>query len=107
MLEQLKKEIIMAKRKILGYFQISELFREDTQKKVVYFLVAERKSWDESGEIDDFLDENFYKALPAEFTEYSECVFESPYGVDETVAKLVAAGFDEQLLTEEINNWIE
>lgn len=107
MLEQLKKEIIMTKRKIVGYFQISELFREDTQKKVVYFLVAERKSWDESGELDDFFDENFYKALPNEFTEYSECVFESPYDVDETVAKLVAAGFDEQLLTEEINNWIE
>ena len=40
MLIQLKKEIIVAKRKIVGYFQISELFREDTQKKVVYFLAS-------------------------------------------------------------------
>jgi hypothetical protein len=106
MLTQLKKGTIMAKRKIVGYFQATEVFKEDKQKNVVYFLVAERKAWDESGEMEDFLDEKVYKALPDEFTEYGECVFESPYSIDDTVAKLVAAGFDEQVLTEEINDWI-
>ena len=97
----------MAKRKIVGYFQIAEIFRDATQKNVVYFLVAERKAWDESGVMEDFLDERVYKALPDEFTEYAECVFESPYGVDDTVAKLIAAGFDEMTLVEDINDWVE